>query len=125
MAARHLVLARRPDLAERELRRWLALYPFNAEGHALLGWSLALQKRSGAVDAAQEAVRLAPEWAYTHAVLGEVHLHLGNPRRAEVPLRRALALDPASIAMAVALALLASVLEPVTGSGAPLVWHLP
>ena len=93
-AARRLVLARRPDLAERELRRWLALHPDDAHGHALQGWSLALQKRPGAVEEAEEAVRLAPEWAYTHATLGEVCVEIGHSWRAEMPLRRALALDP-------------------------------
>lgn len=94
-AGRHLLMARRPELAERELRGWLSLHADDPHGHALLGWCLALQKRRDeAVAAAAEAVRLAPDWAYTHAALAEVHLQLGQARQAEQSAREALALDP-------------------------------
>ncbi|HEV3051102.1 MAG TPA: tetratricopeptide repeat protein [Longimicrobium sp.] len=94
-AGRHLIMARRPEMAERELRGWLSLHPDDPHGHALLGWCLALQKRKEeAVAAAGEAVRLAPDWAYTHGVLAEVHLHVGQARQAEMSAREALALDP-------------------------------
>lgn len=91
-AARQL-LRPRPDLAEREVRRFLALYPDSAHGHALLGGSLVMQgRRREAVDAARQAVRLAPEWHYTHASLAEICLHAGRPRQAEDHVRAALAM---------------------------------
>jgi tetratricopeptide (TPR) repeat protein len=94
-AARQLVLARRPELAERELRRLLARHPELAHAHALLGWCL-LDRGGEAVAAAQEAVRLEPEWPYTHIALAEVHLKLKQPRLAEQSARQALALEPGS-----------------------------
>lgn len=94
-AGRQLILVHRPELAERELRHWLSLHPDDAEGHALLSWALARQKRGGeAVAAGREAVRLAPDWAYPHAVLANVHLELGQARAAERQIREALRLDP-------------------------------
>jgi Flp pilus assembly protein TadD len=93
-AARQLVLARRPELAEREIRRWLALNPHDAAGQALLAWSLALQGKPEAEREAEAAVRLAPDWAHTHTVLGEVRLELGLHRTAERALRDALTLQP-------------------------------
>jgi tetratricopeptide (TPR) repeat protein len=94
-AGRHLIMARRPEMAERELRGWLSLHPDDPEAHALLGWCLALLKRKDeAVAAAGEAVRLAPDWAYTHGAMAEVHLWLGQQRLAEEAAREALALDP-------------------------------
>lgn len=94
-AGRHLIMVRRPEMAERELRGWLSLHPDDPHGHALLGWCLALQMRKDeAVAAAGEAVRLAPDWAYTHGALAEVHLYVGQARQAEMSAREALALDP-------------------------------
>ncbi|HLL83219.1 MAG TPA: hypothetical protein VK420_11230, partial [Longimicrobium sp.] len=90
-AARQLILARRPEVAERELRRWLTHHPRDAEGQALLAWSLALQLKPEASREAEAAVRLAPGWAYTHTVLGEVRMRLGLHRTAERALRDALA----------------------------------
>lgn len=89
-AARRL-LRLRPDLAERELRRFLALYPDSAHGHALLGGSLVMQgRRREAVAASRQAVWLAPDWHYAHASLAEVCLHAGRPREAERHVRAAL-----------------------------------
>jgi tetratricopeptide (TPR) repeat protein len=94
-AGRLLLVARRPELAEPELRRFLAAYPHSPHGQALLGWCLALLGRAKeAVEAGQEAVRLAPDWSYTHASLAEVYLQLGWNRDAERSAREALALDP-------------------------------
>jgi len=93
-AAQRLLDARRPDLAERELRLWLAENPGSAAGYSLLGWALALQRRRGGVAAAETAVRLAPDSAHAHASLGELNLHLERPWHAETPLRRALELAP-------------------------------
>jgi tetratricopeptide (TPR) repeat protein len=93
-AARQLLLARRPELAERELRRWLALQPEDAAAQALLAWSLAVQGKAEAGMEAEAAVRLAPDWAHTHTVLGEVRMRLGLYRTAERALRDALALQP-------------------------------
>lgn len=97
-AGRQLILAHRPELAERELRRWLAVYPESAHGHALLAWSLAMQDRADpAVQAAREAVRLDPEWSYTHIVLGEIHLHFRQNEDAERCARAALEADPGDV----------------------------
>lgn len=93
-AGRQLILARRPELAERELRGWLAQNPGDPQGHALLAWSLALQKRPEAVESAREAVRLAPDWGYTHASMTEVCLQLGRYRQAVEGARTAVALEP-------------------------------
>lgn len=94
-AGRQLILARRPKLAERELRGWLSVNPEDPQGHALLAWSLALQARADeAVRSGGEAVRLAPDWAYTHAMMAEVQLHLDRYADAERSAREALALDP-------------------------------
>ena len=94
-AGRQLLLAHRPELAERELRRFLAVYPESALAQALLAWALALQERGAeAVDAAREAVRLDPEWSYTHMVLAEVYLHVRQPADAEQSSRAALELAP-------------------------------
>jgi tetratricopeptide (TPR) repeat protein len=96
-AGRQLILARRPELAERELRRWLALYPDSAQGHALLAWSLAQQGQADeAVRCGEEAVRLEPDWAYPHAVLAEVHLEVRRHADAERSVLAALALDPSN-----------------------------
>ena len=90
-AARQLIHAQRPELAERELRRWLAEHPEWVDGHALLGWCLAVQKRAKeALESAREAVRLAPDWPYAHASLAEVYLRLGRNRDAERSARTAL-----------------------------------
>lgn len=94
-AARQLILAHRPELAERELRRLLALHPHDAHAHALLAWCLVLQERGGeALDQAAEAVRLEPDWSYPHFILAEVHLALGQPKEAEASARAALELEP-------------------------------
>lgn len=106
-AARHLNDAERPELAERELRRWLSRHPDDAEAHALLGCVLAKQRLPGAEEEALEAVRLAPEWAYPHVNLAWVCLRLRRTRRAERAARAALEIDPEHLS---ALALLASAL---------------
>ncbi|HEY0153138.1 MAG TPA: hypothetical protein VGB92_14130 [Longimicrobium sp.] len=93
-AAQRLLDARRPDLAEREVRLWLQENPECAAGHSLLGWALALQRLPGGVAAAETAVRLAPDSVHAHATLGELNLHWERPRHAEKPLRRALELAP-------------------------------
>lgn len=94
-AGRQLILARRPEMAERELRGWLAMNPEDPFGHAMLAWCLAqLERKDEAVQAAGEAVRLAPDWAYVHGVMGEVCLNVGRQRQAEEAARTALALDP-------------------------------
>ncbi len=94
-AGRQLILARRPELAERELRRWLASYPDSAQGHALLAWSLAQQGQADeAVRSGEEAVRLEPDWAYPHAVLAEVYLEVGRHADSERSVLAALALEP-------------------------------
>jgi tetratricopeptide (TPR) repeat protein len=94
-AGRQLILARRPELAERELRRFLSAYPESPQGHALLAWSLAQQGQPDeAVRSGEEAVRLAPDWAYTHAVLAEVQLEVDRHADAERSVLAALALDP-------------------------------
>ena len=93
-AAQRLLDARRPDLAEREVRLWLEAHPGSAAGHSLLGWALALQRLPGGVAAAETAVRLAPDSAHAHATVGELNLHWERPWHAEKPLRRALELAP-------------------------------
>lgn len=92
--AQRLLDARRPDLAEREIRLWLERNPESAAGHSLLGWALALQRLPGGVAAAETAVRLAPDSAHAHATLGELNLYWERPWHAEKPLRRALELAP-------------------------------
>jgi tetratricopeptide (TPR) repeat protein len=98
-AARQLILAHRPELAEPELRRLLAAYPDSAHGHALLGWCLALLERADeAIASSREAVRLAPDWPFIHISMAEVYLQLGRNRDAERSARTALELgvfDPA------------------------------
>lgn len=103
-AARHLNEVERPELAERELRRWLAQHPDDAEAHALLGCVLAKQGLAGAEDEALEAVRLAPEWVYPHANLAWVYLQLKRDRRAEGAARAALEIDPEHLSAHVYLA---------------------
>lgn len=94
-AIRRLLEVRRVELAERELRRWLSRHPYDAEGHGLLGWCLAVQKRGAqAIRSAREAVRLAPGMPYAHKVLATVLIRANRPREAEQSAREALALDP-------------------------------
>lgn len=94
-ACERLIQLRRLDLAERELARWLSMNPEDAHGHALMGWTLALQGRGDeALRSAGEAVQLEPEWAYAHAVMAQVHERLGRHADAERAVREALALDP-------------------------------
>lgn len=104
-AARQLILAHRPEMAERELRRLLALYPDDAHAHALLAWCLVLQERGAeALDEAAQAVRLEPDWSYPHFILAEVHLVLRQPREAEASARAALEMEPTHAAYHASLA---------------------
>lgn len=94
-ACERLIEVRRLDLAERELGRWLSMYPEDAYGHALMAWTLTLQGRGeDALAAAGEAVKLEPDWAYTHAMKAEALEHLDRHAEAERAVREALALDP-------------------------------
>jgi cytochrome c-type biogenesis protein CcmH/NrfG len=93
--ARQLLLARRPELAEPELRRFLAACPRSVQGHALLGWCLVMLNRPReAVAGAREAVRLGPDWPYAHGTLAEVYITVHRLSEAEKSARAALALDP-------------------------------
>jgi tetratricopeptide (TPR) repeat protein len=97
----HLGLARqwidgsRPDLAERELRRHLAIYPQDGAAHALLALALiSLRRGEEALAAMREAARLDPLDPDTVQAVAEVHVRRGRPE-AESAVRAALALFPA------------------------------
>lgn len=94
-ACAQLMNVGRVHLAQEHLENWVGRNPDDAEGHALLAWCLALKREEDdAVEEAREAVRLEPEWAYTHANLGSVHLAFGRFRKAEQAMRVALELAP-------------------------------
>ncbi|MBE3010488.1 tetratricopeptide repeat protein [Microbispora sp. NEAU-D428] len=93
--ARTLLALRRPAEAERELRGLLAQDPQNVDGHAFLAVALTEQRRPGeAIDAAAEAVRLAPDRSYPHYVAGQAYHRAGRPREAADATRACLALTP-------------------------------
>ncbi|HYR12221.1 MAG TPA: hypothetical protein VEQ60_30825 [Longimicrobium sp.] len=94
-ACKRLVEMRRLDLAERELGRWLSRHPHDAHGHALMAWTLALRGRGDeGLRAADEAVRLAPDWAYTHSIRANVLEELDRHEESELSVREAIALAP-------------------------------
>ena len=97
----HLTRARllfeqgRYDLAEAELGRALAEDPEDADAHGLLALSRASAgKNDEALEAAKQAVALAPDRGYFHFVLGKVHFDRDEHRPADAALREAIRLDP-------------------------------
>lgn len=85
----------RGDLAEREVRRLLALEPGNGALHAILAMAIAQQHRyREALPVAREAVRLAPDEKWVLQALAEVLVRVGDGRRGEAAARAAIAADP-------------------------------
>src|SRR5204863_9939491 len=83
----------RPDLAEAEARRVLAAHPDSSEAHAILSRCLSIRGcHAEAVDAAGEAIRLAPEWGWCHYILGMAWWHQNRAAPAEAAFREALRL---------------------------------
>lgn len=92
--ARQWIDGSRSDLAERELRRYLADQPDDGAAHALLAMALiSLRRGDEALDAMREAARLAPHDPTTVQAVAEVHVRMARPE-AELAVRRALALYP-------------------------------
>lgn len=93
--ARTLIRLRRPADAERELRGLLVQEPEHVSGHALLGIALIQQGQAGeAVEAAQEAVRLAPDQWFPQYAAAQVYYRARLPEPAMTAAREALRLEP-------------------------------
>ena len=85
----------RYDLAEKELRQFLAQDPENAHAHSLLALSLAQQdKLEEAGSSARQAVQLAPDQGFCHYVLGLVKVQNDDLQSARQSVEEALRLDP-------------------------------
>src|SRR5687767_2250165 len=94
-ACEQLIAVRRLDRAERELARWPSMHPEDAQGHALMARTLTLAGRGGeALAAADEAVRLAPDWAHPHFVRTLALEELDRHEESELSMREALSLAP-------------------------------
>ena len=86
---------RRPELAEQLARRRLAADPADWPTHLALAAALRLLDRlTEAREAAQEAIRLAPEAAETHFALAQVRGQLGQLPESAVAADEALRLAP-------------------------------
>ncbi|MEO1083369.1 MAG: sulfatase-like hydrolase/transferase, partial [Acidobacteriota bacterium] len=93
--ARHLLRERRPDDAERQLRRVLERDGSNLAALAELSTALELQgDLDGAVEAAERALGLDPGDPRMHVVLARLELRRERPVQALELLDAALALDP-------------------------------
>ncbi|HEX8433297.1 MAG TPA: tetratricopeptide repeat protein [Longimicrobium sp.] len=93
--AAELFNAGRHDLAERELRRYLAGEPQHGAAHALLALALIGQGRGmEALAALREASRLDPDHPWTVQARVEVHVRMRNRVEAEVAVGEALARFP-------------------------------
>lgn len=104
----------RSDLAERELRRRLAVDPEDATAHALLAMALiSLRRGEEALAAAREAARLAPYDPLSVEALAQVMVRLEHVD-GEAAARRALATNPGAPAFH---ALLAAALLQRAGRG--------
>jgi Tfp pilus assembly protein PilF len=85
----------RYDLAEKELRHYLAQDPENAQAHSLLALSLAQQdKREEADSSARQAIQLAPDQGFCHYVLGLVKAQNDDLHSARQSIEEAIRLDP-------------------------------
>lgn len=95
--AQALIARQRWDLAERELNAVLATDPHDPMALGLLALCLAERRRlKDARRAAREALRLVPDWAFTHHVMASVLLELEEGRKAEAAAREAIRLDPSN-----------------------------
>jgi tetratricopeptide (TPR) repeat protein len=93
--ARGLLDLRRPAEAARELRGVIAQDPQHPTAHALL--AVALIERGEVAEAAaeaDEAVRLAPDFWFTHYTAGQVYHRTRRPDRALPAIEASLALSP-------------------------------
>ncbi len=85
----------RPEKAEPELRRALALDPEDTETKIDLARCLyLLDREKEALPIAKEAVGEAPDWTYSHFVLSLVYSGLDKDKLAEKAAREGLLLDP-------------------------------
>src|SRR5436853_1792905 len=84
------------DLAEQELRGVLAEAPHDAHAHALLGICLArLDKLDDAQAEAEQAIVLAPDWAFSHYARSAVMEQRKRFKEAEKSAVEAVRLEPA------------------------------
>lgn len=89
----------RYDLAAEGYREHVADYPDDPAGHAMLGLCRQRQgKMAEAMSEVREAIRLAPNWAYSHYAMGSILEPRGwlGRRRAGRSFAEAVRLDPAS-----------------------------
>ena len=99
MIERALLLLRQShyDLAEQELRQFLATHPEQAYGHAMLAVCLAHQnKLEEAEESARHAIGLAPDESYCHYGLAWVKLQRADLQNARMAIDEAIRLDPES-----------------------------
>jgi tetratricopeptide (TPR) repeat protein len=90
-----LIQLSRYDLAQQELRRQVAESPNDPQAHALLALCLAKGEHLAEATAeAQEAVRLAPDLAFTHYALADVLHDRGRLDEATGAVQEAIRLDP-------------------------------
>jgi tetratricopeptide (TPR) repeat protein len=84
----------RYEHSERALRQELAVDPDNPRAHALLGLCLAAGRRDGAVEAARQAVALAPDLAFGHYALADILSDRDDHIGAASAIHEAIRLDP-------------------------------
>lgn len=83
-ASGNLALLGTPSEATQASDRGIALDPLNAQLYANRAEMLFnLRRYSQAIEAAQNALRLAPRFQYAHLVVGDAFLQLGKPDRAK------------------------------------------
>ncbi|MEM6911948.1 MAG: tetratricopeptide repeat protein [Verrucomicrobiota bacterium] len=93
--AQLLLQQNRAEGAEPEIRRHLAEQPQDPFGHALLSQILnQLERHPPAIEAAREAVSLAPDLAWVHYVHAQALLSHNQPKPAAAAIAEAHRLDP-------------------------------
>lgn len=93
--AQLLLSQSRPELAENEVRKLLAIVPDLPEGHALLSVCLSHQEQHAkALDSARHAVHLGPDLPYVHYAHGLALLGADRYEQAATAIREAIKLDP-------------------------------
>lgn len=92
-----LIQMRRYDEAKRELTLSMADDPENPSNHMLMGLCHSeLKENDQAIEHGELAVRMAPDWARTHATLAWIYMKAHKNKDARMGAEHALQLDPAN-----------------------------